>query len=794
MRWGPTAQTDRDTDLVIDESQDFGTPLPLMLEPTPTQTDPIGEKRISGRYTAADDDAQSDDQSIAWVDWSLGMNFGRIDRIGRGGYSYGIGVDARDPRRLMPAGKLTDLTMPGASSNPHHAPIRGFQQYGSNVYIVTGVDAPTGASDPAIASAGSSDVWRIFNSGDFVTIVGRYPSDTPPYFCGRSILQYRGYLYIGGYNGMLRRKLTVFGDPDQGPGDDAVPGDGTAFTGYSFQRVYLAKQHWKVAGISDYYLLANDTEQTFVYTTADPTVAGNWSSPTGVIQGDTNISTYLGDTTYQIRSVAYSNGRIYWVKGDGVYDSDSSGYTPNITPYVGDIQSDDNGLCSYYHDGYVYFATASGLQRIGTTDRIRVDVPEYVHPGFGRPVDGPIYGIPTAITSVDGWLVVALWNGRESFIIYGKDPSKLGVDIPVPLIWHGAMAHFPGAKITALGKARMPTEPKLLIGQWNPTTLRAQVTTMDLPKAASPYQAWKSDEDYLFQTRWRIYFTGEDLLLPNIRKALLRGDITSENVTPSRKIEVYTSFDGTTYAEKTSAGDPYYTLTPPISGTYTISIFGYGTTATLAYDATVATVRSELETLVGSTHVSVSMQGERSFRIALVDLEATAIPSVTDQASLAYHLLGTALTSPRQAYVPSSQTPTAVTLSVRVDGAGTETEPSIMTSLRDRISLIEDQLEEKEYTVRIGQGVANRFGISMHEQDPVAAMARLIALMNRGAVWMIDERGRSVSVKIRSGLKYEQVEVDGGWYFRVTFRVKVQRQPFYWGAGSVWSDAYSWSS
>jgi hypothetical protein len=784
MRWGPAAATDRDSDLVFDEREQFGAPLELMLAPEPDQRDPIGKKLIPGKWSPADDADQADDQSIAWSDWSLGMTFGRLDRIGRGGYSYGIEVDARDPRRIMPPGKVTYPTMPASGFT--HAPIRAFQEFGSHVYCVTGPDSATPAA--------TSDILRLVDGDDTVVVSGRYQSDTAPYFSGRSLLQYRGHLYVGGYNGFLRRKMNTANDPDDGPLDDTSPGDGSGWDEYAFQRVFLAKQKWKVAGIEDFYIVANDTDYTIVYTSADPTTDGNWSSPVGVVQGDNSVLTYIGDERYKIKSVATSNGRMWWGKTDGMWDTNSNGISSNATPFVEDCLDDTNCAATSYHDGYVYFWTSMGFMRMATSDRVRIDVPQNVQPGFGRPVEGPIYGTVTCNpTSDNGWLVVPIYNGADSFLLYAQDPNALGIDLPIPLVWHGALAHFPGKKITALGKTSLTGWPHMLIGLWDPIADTASIAKQQMLKNGSAYQSWQRGDDYRFQTRWKIVFTAEDLGLPNTRKALLRGDATTENTTTSRKVEVYTGLDQTTWAEETSDGDPFYILTPPISGTYTLSVAGYGTTGSLAYTDGAATIQAALEAISGlSGSVIASVHGQSTFKVTLLSLPASALLTASGQASLAYHLMGTALTAPRQAFVPSRFAPTGFVISNRVEGTGTDAEPAMLTSLKYRLSLIEDQLEEREYTVRFGYGVTNRRGIS-DMRDPQALLQRLVTYMNRGALEFVDHKGHTISGKVRSGLKYMEIEHDGGYESRVTFRVKIQRQPFYWGAGATWSDVFSWS-
>jgi hypothetical protein len=786
MQWGPSAQTDRDFDLIFDEDQELGSPIALMLAPEITERGAAGKKMLPGRWTGADDEATSEDPSVVWTDWSLGMTFGRVDRIGRGGYSWGLGLDARDPRRLMPGGEITALTMPASGFT--HAPIRDFAQFGSHVYVATGPDST--------APAATSDILRIVDSDTEVVVSGRYPSDTAPRFSARSLKAYRDYLWVGGYNGLMRRRMNDLDDPDAGPLDDTSPGDGSGWQGYTHQRVFLAKQNWKVAGIQDFYLIANDTESTMVYTSADPSVAGNWSSPTGVIQGDQSVATYVGDDRYAIKSIGASNHRVWFGKGDGVWDISSDGYAANATPFVEDTLDDTNCQAMYYHDGQLYFWTAMGLMRMPTNDRVRIDVPTNVQPGLGRPVEGPIYGTVTCNpTSDNGWLVVPIYNGRDSFLIYGMDPAVLGLEVPVPMIWHGALAVFRGRKITALGKTTQTGWPYLLVGLWDPDAETASISKMQMLKNGSAYQSWQHDDSYRFQTEWTCKFTGEDLGLPNTRKAILRGESATENTSTARKVEVYTAMDNTVYAEQTSAGDPFYVLIPPLSGTYTLTLAGLGTTAAIAYDDGAADIEAALEAVSGvaADNVTVTEYGERSFKVALVDLSESVLLTASGTASLAFHLLGTAMAPIRQAFVPSTRTPTGYAIGVRVEGTGTPDEPAMLTSLKYRLALIEDQLEEKEYTILIGTSVKNRHGTDDDVRNPLAVLARLVALMSRGSVSLVNEHGRTVAVKVMSGLRYIQEEQDGGYRYRVTFRVKIQRQPFYWGDGAVWADAFNWN-
>jgi hypothetical protein len=108
------------------------------------------------------------------------------------------------------------------------------------------------------------------------------------------------------------------------------------------------------------------------------------------------------------------------------------------------------------------------------------------------------------------------------------------------------------------------------------------------------------------------------------------------------------------------------------------------------------------------------------------------------------------------------------------------------------MSLIEDQLEEKTYVVRFGQGVTNRMG-GRDDRNQLAVLSYLQSLMNRTNIDLVDEFGRDVTVKVQPGLAYDEIEDDGGWTYEVRFRVKIQKRPFYWGMGATWGDSYVWS-
>lgn len=792
MRWGPSAQTNRDWDIIIEEDT---SPLEVMIAPDDPQANDgyPGKKTVHGAFVSAAQTSTTDlsyglrgisgDIAITQTDWSLGMTFGLQDRTGKGGYSFGLGLDARSPRGVVPGGKVEIIDLP--ASGWTHAPIRGFAEFGSHVYIATGQTSIT-------APTATSAILRMVNGGSTVVVSGKYPSDSSPYFTGRSILQYGGYLYVGGYNGLMRRRMTTLGDPDAGPFDDTVPGDDSCWAGYNFQRVFLAKQHWNVAGIMSYYITASDTDHSWVYTAADPTISGNWSSPTGVYQDDPTVISAIGDPNlFSINSVAFSNRKIYWGKTNGIFDSDSTGYTPNLTPFVEDDLDDDNCIATYYYDSWVWFNAADGLHRLQTDQRVREDVDQYVHPGFGRPSEGPFFGNVTAITSDNGWLVIATYNGQDSFVLYGKDPQYLGLQVSVPMIWHGALAYFPGQKITAFGKSSVSGWPLLYIGLWDGNL--ASVATMYRLKTPTGYQAWKEHTDYRFQTNFQMYLTAEDLGYPNTQKTMLRGDISSENLAADRTLEAYTSIDSVTYADVSSAGDPLYVFSPPLSGTFTVSVFGYGTSAPIAADATTATMQTTIEEidagLVGN--VSVSQYGTNTIKIVLANLPTNAVLAVS-AGSIAFHLQGTARTSSRQAFIPASSTPNGYLLQTRIDGSGTETQPPVLRGLQQRLSVIEDQLEEKTMNIRFGAGVLNRQRVA-DSYDPLAKLALFTALMRRGTLKLTDEFGRLMTVKVNQGISYVQTEDEGGYAFTVTFKYKVQKQPFYWNAGGIWSDRFTWS-
>lgn len=752
-----------------------------------------GNKLVKGAFVSAAQTSTTDlayglhgisgDIAVIQTDWSLGMTYGLEDRTGRGGYSFGLGLDARSPRGVLPGGKVTTINLPGTGWT--HAPIRYFAEFGSHVYVATGQDSIT---TPTATSA----ILRMVNGGETVVVSGKYPSDSSPYFTGRSMLQYRGYLYVGGYNGFVRRRMTSLGDPDAGPFDDTVPGDDSCWAGYNFQRVFLAKQHWSVAGIMDYYIAASDTDSSWVYTAADPTVAGNWSSMTGVYQDDPTVTSTIGDPNlYSINSVAFSNRKVYWGKTNGIFDSDSTGYTPNLTPFVEDDLDPDNCRASYYFDGWVWFNAADGLHRLQTDQRVREDVDQYVHPGFGRPSEGPFFGNVTAITSDNGWLVIATYNGEDSFILYGKDPQYLGIQVSVPMVWHGALAYFPGQKVTAFGKSSVSGWPLLYIGLWDGNL--ASIATMYRLKTPTSYQAWKEHTDYKFQTSFQMYLTAEDLGYPNTQKTTLRGDVLSENLASDRSLEIYTSVDNAIYADVSSAGDPLYVFSPPLSGTFTATIFGYGTSGAIASDASVAAIQAAIEAI--NTHlvgkVSVSQYGTNTLKVVLSGLPTNAILAVSE-GSIAFHLQGTARTSSRQAFLPASTTPNGYLLQTRIDGSGTEDQPPILRGLQTRLSIIEDQLEEKTQHVRFGSGVSNRNN-TPDQSDPLAKLSLFIALMRRGALKLTDEFGRIMTVKVSQGITYDQMEEDDGWQFVVTFKYKIQKQPFYWNAGGVWGDRFTFS-
>lgn len=715
---------------------------------------------IDGNFSPTEDKQVSDEPAY-WDDWSLGMGYTQRPK-GRGGYSYALGACTRVPGMIFPAGGEVEIDLTALSVTTGHT-IVDATDYGSAMYLLT--------SGNQVLVMGPDGAWEIDGT---ITATG---------FAGQSIVAFNGELYASGGTGGIVRRLTV-------PVGDDYWADDT--TNYGAAPVYkMCKVYWVVAGLGSFWLVGvfDESRSYFRRTDGDPldytdlVDFGAWSELTQV-----------GDTTYPINSLAASNRVVAFVKTNGIHRVDSRGYAPNRTEYWEEVVDDENGLASIVFDGKVIASHVLGLDRVDISDMIKQEEPSFVQPGHSRPNATPIYGRITAMARSQGWLLASVWNGVTSYLVYGKEPAKLGIDSLDSLIWHGAEAWWPGEIVTWMKVSSKTGRPYLYVATTDDTTGELSIYAIYHPRASNLYQEWLGGESVDFRSAFTIYFTGEDYGDSNAKKVPRRGDLVADNLDRNHTIQVYAVADGASPSETLDdAAGVRYTLIPPTTGTYTISLEGYGTTAALsgveeASPSTANEVLAELVALAPLLEDDMVVSGGNPLMITVpVDVTIT-----TTGATLAWWFQGKASSSPRQAFLPSDSIANGFVISLRLDANANDDTPIIMRSLKLRSSVLIDQIESIRYPVKFGAGVRGKEG-SVDGRDPLSTLAQVQALMNAAPVEMIDPLGRTSIVKVEPGLEYRIHEDREGWYIEAWVKVSVVKRPFYWDSGAIWDDNFIWS-
>ena len=192
----------------------------------------------------------------------------------------------------------------------------------------------------------------------------------------------------------------------------------------------LTKVFWvDQEGIGAWRLVAIDGPSTIAYTVpgADPMNPADW------IEG-------VKVDSERLLSLTAAKSHVFLGGVDGIYDLNELGETPNYAPHLAQMRSPWNGAVTQYHDGYVYFSTGSGLERVRVDQGAVVEEnPGQCSPGWGTRAEHEFRGNTTAMCTDQGWLVNATWNttSQRAAVWYGRDRQVVGVDTANPLVWHG---------------------------------------------------------------------------------------------------------------------------------------------------------------------------------------------------------------------------------------------------------------------------------------------------------------------------------------------------------------------
>ena len=442
------------------------------------------------------------------------LGFGYSWRLLMGTYAWAENADARFPRLLLPGPLLTEVTLSGADGPP-----RCGKDYNGDFYV--------GAGRWIFKIGGGTGVPS--QDHDLGAGVVAWSMDT-----------FLGNLYVGTSNGQTSRSS---------PG--ALHQNATgAWTGGGPNRKSIAHAWYQAAATGSFggwQLIGQDSLSSVSNVATAPMTPANWGA-----------SVTVGDSTYAINSLVSDQGHIYVAKTNGLHDVDgTTGFTPNLMPFYEAAVDDDNGVASLTANGSVYVNSLAGLFRLdvsggSTTGRITT-----VTPGHGLPNETPIRGKVTALSTYGPWVIGAIYNGQDSYIMWGRDirqgdagtspfgygagygpsPSAIG---PSPMLWHGGLAVLKGELVRMLAISALTSPPRLWIGSWKPVGSTAHLRWCTIARTENPMQ----DSEYQFCSDWFFHITGEDWGHPVTAKDLVQIDVQADDLGPRAWIDFNVGVDG----------------------------------------------------------------------------------------------------------------------------------------------------------------------------------------------------------------------------------------------------------
>jgi hypothetical protein len=406
------------------------------------------------------------------------------------GYSYGgsvfatggPGIWCRTPRIVMNAGAVTSVSLPGAVTQNCTQMIR----FDGDLYLLYGryvVKLAGGSGPPTLEK------------------------DLGVGFVASGATEFNGDLYVGGTGGNIWM-LDASG--------------GTWTQSADVTKSLLVTVYWVVDGVGLFEMVAQSATGSFSYVSGNPMLNANWHADIAV-----------GSSTNAITQIVAGPRHVYFIKPDGVYDVDSRGYSPKLTPYWSRLYNANSGTVAMVHNNHVYAAHADFLDRVNITNAIEgEETPEQCTPGADTPNLTPMTGRITAMCpGVGGWINAWVYNSRtnESYLGAGKDRTGFGGagPGPGPMLWHYSEWDRQGIVTACLVDTAADGVTRLWAAAFTGTTLTLEWQSQ--PPNGNPYQnaAWAYTGIHTFGSSGYLYLTENDWDDDAANKICRRHDIRS---------------------------------------------------------------------------------------------------------------------------------------------------------------------------------------------------------------------------------------------------------------------------
>lgn len=427
-------------------------------------------------------------------------------------YAFAINGYARSPRKFMPGGQLTEISLAGLgwTTDQLSGEIRCANEWGGDIYV--------GAGQFILKfTAGLGNPSQDYNMGNNNQIDSAITYNNIPLFSTDQT--FSTWQYLTAYDTGLGHWKTA-----HKTGDPASSADHPV--NYTHP-VYLEKMKTvfqEVDGIGGNRLIGNDSLLTYtqVQTTNIDTMIGDTTAY--------GASLACGDTSYRIQNI-FETAHIFAIgKADGVYGIESSGiYCPNYVPDMKKNPSLLNNLWGEYFAGKLFVGTYQGLLMVDIASQERQDVPLYVSPSYYYSNETPIFGVPTAGCPDNGWLAVWLWNGTDSHLCYLRPKEDTAASqTPNPVIWHGSECTIENMRVTLAFKTSISGAPRMLIGGHDGT--RMHLYWLSLPVEGDPYTDFLSGGSHTFSPTCKLYIPFQDWDDANAKKIVRRYDLKTEGL------------------------------------------------------------------------------------------------------------------------------------------------------------------------------------------------------------------------------------------------------------------------
>jgi hypothetical protein len=500
-------------DLVLAEDDDDTDPLTLMLVTDGDQATWQGVDAPS----LVTDQAVYREQAVMWQPL-LGAGHSRRtpETTGTGpdgqivseGISYGNNATFVVPGMALPAGKLTEVTLPaliaGASARIFDA-------------------AEFGASKDLWMTSGTRYALKLAAGTGAPTL-----HDFGAAYITRTLQIFDGKLYLSGET--------------SGPIQEF---NGTTWTAAAAQcqaarmeRVNWLPSNAIMAGSgggtpADHLILSGATQDGFYHVVSgnDPKVFANW------IGDGAGNPIPVGDANYPTQNIVAGPRTVWFARPNGLHGVTETGRVVNLTPWVErNYHASNGGAVLFWSDedrAIVFYGHEHGLVAV-SVNGTQQESARFVQFGGKMANESPIWGRPR-------WMCPYVDVMR---LIFEPDGSYR---------WSGSECTIRGQEITFMRVASPGGLPRLWIATLSPSGV-ADIKTVhlywqSLPVSGNPWVDYQAETAHRFATEWETYLPRDDAG-SSAPKVVRRYDIVARGLEGANALAVDAAADDAAYVEQ----------------------------------------------------------------------------------------------------------------------------------------------------------------------------------------------------------------------------------------------------